>query len=788
MTRSINRIAVLGSGLMGSSLALHIAGCGFEVVLLDLKTQDGPANQIADQSLKRATEAKPSNLYHKSFLKRIRTGNFEDDMKLVADCQWVLEAVVERLDVKQSIYAQLEPHRKPGTLVSSNTSGIPIHLLAEGRSDDFKRHFCGTHFFNPPRYLALLEIIPTDHTAQEVTDFFMYFGKYFLGKETVLARDTPAFIANRVGVVALSKIFELCQSLDISIDDADKLTGPTLGRPKTGTFRLIDLVGLDTAATVVEGLKRNCPDDQMLQNLTQPEFIKHLLENKAFGNKSGKGFYLKSEEKDSQGKNKILSLNLKTLQYEAPQKKEYESLKISKQIDDLPRRINAVLKCTDPGAQLIRLSLGFLFAYASRRIPEISTQLHAVDGAMRNGFGWELGPFEYWDIVGLQTGLQLISDCNESPAAWVNEMALQGKMSFYTLQNNRRWCYNPSTKDYEEIAGQRDIILLSNYTNQAPVYSNDEAVLHDIGDGVLCLEFRSKHNAIGEGILRGIQESVRIAEDQRWKGLVIGNNAAHFTVGANLMLVGMMAFQQEFDQLDLAVQLFQQTSMRCRYSAIPVVCATQGYCFGGGVELLMHCDACVAAVESYIGLVEVGVGILPGGGGTKEFALRLSDQMKEGEVIMPQLIEKFRTIATAQVATSAYEAFDFDYLQRSRDEVSVHNKLHIQRAKAKALSLADSYVMPTPRNDIMVLGRSGLATLYTAAHTLYRGNYATEHDIKIAKKIAYVMCGGDLSYPQQVTEQYLLDLEREAFLSLCSEPKTMERIQHMLEHNKPLRN
>ncbi len=793
MQYKINKIAVLGSGLMGSGLACHFAGAGFEVLLLDLPFTGPDKNQLVDLALKKALDSKPSPIYNKPFVSRIKTGNLEDDLHKIRECDWIIEVVIEKLEIKKTLYEKVETYRKPGSLITTNTSGIPISFLSEGRSPDFKAHFCGTHFFNPPRYLKLLEIIPTSETKKEVVDFLMEFGKDFLGKQTVLCKDTPAFIANRIGVATMSKVFELTEELGLTISEADKLTGPALGRPKSGTFRLTDLVGLDTAALVNAGLKANCPEDVMVQQLRSLKSIEFLLQNKWFGNKSGKGFYSKSELKDEKGKPIFLSLDLNTLEYIQEKKSTLESLNISKQIDDLPRRLKALIKLSDPGAILIRKTLGFLFAYASQRIPEITDSIYSIDFAMKNGFAWELGPFEYWDAIGFEEGLQLIHECGEQPAEWVKQMKESqsisgGKYRFYKSDNKQILYYDFETEDYKLIPGLQKEIRFSVFDNNAAVYKNDEMMLHDIGDGVLCLEFKSKYNAIGEGILRGIQESIHIAEENGWKGLVIGNNANNFSVGANLMLIGMLAFQQEYEQLDQAVRLFQQTSMRCRYSSIPVVAATQGYVFGGGVELTMHCDAAICAVESYIGLVEVGVGILPGGAGTKEFALRLSDDIKEGEVQIPQLIQRFKTIATASVATSAYEAYDLGYLDKKRDEVSINRSTHIYQAKQKVLELTQHYIKPLIREDILVLGQAGLAALYVAAHTMKLGGYASEHDIKIAKKIAYVLCGGDLSYSHRVNEQYLLDLEREAFLSLCTEPKTLERIQYMLENNKPLRN
>jgi 3-hydroxyacyl-CoA dehydrogenase len=797
LNKRIRKVAVLGSGLMGTGIACHLAGCGLEVLLLDILPNDLPEgggkadlrNKIAANSLQNALKSKPAPLYDNAFVTRITVGNFEDDLPKIKEYDWVIEVVVERLDIKKQVFEKVEKYRRPGTLVTSNTSGIPIHLMTEGRSDDFKQHFCGTHFFNPARYMRLLEIIPTPDTSQEVTDFLMHYGDVNLGKQTVLCKDTPAFIANRVGVYAMAKIFQLTHELGLGIDTVDALTGPAIGRPKTGTFRLGDLVGMDTAVHVINGMRQNCPNDEQIGAFEIPAFLNFLVENKFFGNKSGQGFYKKTAEKDAKGRPVVLALNLNTLEYAVSQKEKLPIIDTLKQIEELPRRMKAIFKGTDKGAELLQRSFLGLFAYACNRVPEISDTLFAIDDALRAGFAWEKGPFEYWDMVGVAEGVQAAEARGEKIAPWVKEMLAAGHSSFYKSENGQRLCYQPATKSYEALPGGEAFILLDNYRDNKPVYQNAECTLHDIGDGVLCLEFHSKMNSIGEGILRGLNDSVQIAEEQGWKGLVIGNNAQQFTVGANLMMIAMMAYQQEWDELNMAVNVFQQTSMRLRYSAIPVVIATQGYVFGGGCEFSMHADGVIAAAESYIGLVEVGVGIIPGGGGTKEFALRTADLItREGDVQIPTLIEKFKTIATAQVATSAYEAFKLGYLLPEKDAV-VHNVArNISEAKARVLALADDYVKPIERKDIFVLGRTGLGALYVAAHSLQLGNYATEHDIKIAKKVAWVLCGGDLTSPQQVSEQYLLDLEREAFLSLCGEQKTLERIQFMLENGKPLRN
>ena len=797
MTRRIKKVAVLGSGLMGSGIACHLAGVGLEVLMLDIvpfdlkeeeKSKPAARNRIVNAALDTAIKAKPAALFDKAFASRITMGNFDDDLPKIADCDWVIEVVVERLDIKQQLYEKVEKFRKPGTLISSNTSGIPINMMAAGRSDDFRKHFCGTHFFNPVRYMRLLEIIPTSETDPSVIDFFMTYGDKTLGKTTVLCKDTPAFIANRVGVYAMAKIYQLTTQIGLSIEDVDALTGPAIGRPKTGTFRLGDLVGHDTASNVIKGIKANCPNDEQASSFEVPNYLQFLLDNKFLGNKSGQGFYKKTAEKDATGRPVVLALNLETLEYAPSVKSKLASLNVAKQIEDLPNRLRAMFKQEDKGGQLIRQSLSGLFAYVSNRVPEITNSLHSIDDALRTGFAWDLGPFQYWDVIGIEEGIKAAEADGNIVADWVKEMLAAGHTRFYKSENGSKQFYDAATKSYKTIPGGEAFIMLENYREKKPVYENPEVVLHDIGDGVLCLEFRSKANSIGEGVLKGINDSIKIAEEEGWKGLVIGNNATNFTVGANLMMIAMMAYEQNWDELNFAIKFFQDTSMRLRYSSIPVVIATQGYVFGGGCEFSMHADAVVAAGESYVGLVEVGVGLIPGGGGTKEFAVRASDTFHEGDVQINILIERFKTIAQAQVATSAHEAFNLGYLTHEKDSIVLNKDRNIAEAKKKALQLADNYVPKQPRKDILVLGRTGLSALYVAAHSLKLGNYASDHDIKIAQKVAYVLCGGDLTGAQRVSEQYLLDVEREAFLSLCGEQKSLERVQYMLTNNKPLRN
>ncbi len=799
MNNKIRKVAVLGSGVMGSGIACHFANIGLEVVLLDIvpfdlkeeeKGNKAARNRIVDGALKAATKSRPAALYDKAFVSRITTGNFDDNFDMISDCDWIIEVVIERLDIKQQVFEKVDKLRRPGSLVTSNTSGIPINMLAEGRSDDFKKNFCGTHFFNPPRYLKLFEVIPGPDTDPAVIDFFMDYGERFVGKQTVLAKDTPAFIGNRIGVYSMVEMMRLAHELELNIETVDRLTGVAIDRPSTGTFRLQDLVGLDTGDKVMKGVFANCPDDEYVianKDKEAPKFMQFLLDNKFYGNKSGQGFYKKTKEKDARGKSVILSLDLNTCEYRAKAKPDLASLKTAKQIEQMSKRLPALIAAEDKGGEYLRKYFGGLFAYTSNRIPEIADHLYSVDDAMKAGYAWDYGVFESWDMLGLEEGIKLAEANGDKVAQWVKDMQEAGHDKFYKIENGQQKYYDIESKSYKVIPGTEAFLILDKFREKAPVFKNSESIIHDIGDGVLCVEFTSKMNAIGTGIGEGIVKAIEMAENEGWKGVVIGNNAKHFSVGANLMLIGMTAQQKQFDQLSEMVKAFQGVGMRMRYSAIPVVTATQGYVFGGGCELAMHSDAVVAATESYIGLVEVGVGLLPGGGGTKEFALRASDKFFEGDVKIPTLLEKFKTIALASVSTSAHEAFNHDFLLHNRDSVVVNTLRNIGTAKAKVLELAENYTQPV-KKQVHVLGRAGMASLYTAVNELYLGKYASEHDAKIARKVAEVLCGGDLTSEQKVSEQYLLDVEREAFLSLCGEEKTLARIQHMLMTNKPLRN
>lgn len=802
MSRRIKKVAVLGSGIMGSGIAAHFSNIGLEVLLLDIvpfdlsdaeKNDPAARNRIVNSALKACIKnRKPvSAFYDTKTAAQITTGNFTDDFAKISDCDWIIEVVIERLDIKKQIFEKVDKYRKPGSLVTSNTSGIPIRLMSEGRSEDFQKHFCGTHFFNPPRILRLFEVIPGPQTDPSVLDFFMSYADQYLGKRAVMCKDTPAFIANRVGVYAMAKIFQLTEELGLSIEEVDKLTGDAIGRPRTGTFALGDLVGLDTAEKVIKGIVENCPDDEQTTAFSMPKYLSFMLENKFLGNKTKKGFYERTKQKDASGRRIKLGLNLSTLEYHPTQRVKLDSLSAAKQVDSLKAKVRTF--CNDKyadckGAQLVKRSLAGLFAYVSNRIPEIADDLFSIDDGLRSGFAWKVGPFEYWDMIGIKEGIAMAEADGQQVATWVHEMVAAGHDSFYKLEGSKQTYYDIDSKSYKVVPGTEEFIVLNNIRSSSVVWENSDSALHDIGDGVLCFEFRSKMNSLGEGVIRGLHQSIEIAEQGDWNGLVIGNNAEHFSVGANLMAIAMMAYEQDWDELNMAIDVFQKTSMRLRYSSVPVVVATQGYVFGGGCEFSMHADAVVASAESYIGLVEVGVGLIPGGGGTKEFALRAAQEFGPGDVQIPTLIEKFKTIAMASVATSAGEAFKFGYLRPGVDQVSINVNRTITEAKNKVLELAPGYTQQAPLHEIQVLGRGGLGALYVAAESLRLGKYASEHDIKIAKKVAYVLCGGDLTGAQKVSEQYLLDIERECFLSLCGEQKTLQRIQHMLEKNKPLRN
>ncbi|MBS1631956.1 MAG: 3-hydroxyacyl-CoA dehydrogenase/enoyl-CoA hydratase family protein [Bacteroidetes bacterium] len=794
MNRIIKKVAVLGSGVMGSRIACHFAGIGIPVMLLDIvpkeaiESKDHKArNKIVNDSLAAAVKSNPSPLYQKDALKKITTGNFDDNMKDIAGCDWVIEVVVERLDIKKSVYEKVEQFRKSGTLITSNTSGIPIHLLSEGRTEDFKKNFCGTHFFNPPRYLRLLEIIPTPDTDPAVVDFLMHYGDLYLGKTTVLCKDSPAFIANRIGVFHIMFIFGLVDKLGLTIDEVDALTGPVIGHPKSATFRTADVVGIDTLVKVAKGVSENCPNDEAREIFKIPAWLEKMVTDNWLGDKSGQGFFKKI--KSAGGQSEIQTLDLKTFEYKPRVKPKFATLETAKPVDDLQQRLKMLCAGQDRAGEFYRHFHYGLFSYISHRIPEISNEIYRVDDAMMAGFGWEVGAFESWDVLGVEKTVKAMKDAGYSVAPWVDEMLAKGISSFYKIEKGIRLCYSPLSGSHipsSESDGSA-FIVMSNFRDKM-IWHNASCKLYELGDDVLGFQWITKMGSIGGDVLSGIQTAIDKAE-KNYKGLVIANEGSNFSAGANVGLIFMLAIEQEYDELDMAIRLFQNTTMRARYSSVPVVVAPHGLALGGACELSLHSDKCCPAAETYTGLVELGVGLIPGGGGTKEFALRASDEMHEDEPETITLNHRFFTIATAKVGTSAYEGFDIGVYRKGHDEVVINQNRRIAAAKKSVIEIFDSgYVTPVQRKDVKVLGRSALGALYAGINGMWRANYATDHDVVVAKKLAYVMCGGDLTEQSHVSEQYLLDLEREAFLSLCGEKKTLERIQSVLKGGKPIRN
>ncbi|SFU65105.1 3-hydroxyacyl-CoA dehydrogenase [Pustulibacterium marinum] len=801
MKRRINKVAVIGSGIMGSGIACHFANIGAQVLLLDIVpkelsdkekakglTLEHPLvrNRIATENLMKSIKSKPSPIHHQKFAERITTGNLEDDIQKIAEVDWIIEVVVERLDIKQSVFEQIEKYRKPGTLITSNTSGIPIHFMNKGRSEDFQQHFAVTHFFNPPRYLKLFEVVPGPNCKPEVIDFLMSYGEKFLGKTSVLAKDTPAFIGNRIGIFGIQSLFHQVKELGLTVEEVDKLTGPVIGRPKSATFRTVDVVGLDTLVHVANGLYENCPNDEAHELFKLPDFINTMMENKWLGSKTGQGFFKKVKSED--GKSEILALDLNSLEYKPQQKAKFATLELTKTIDKPIDRFKVLVSGKDKAGEFYRKNFASLFAYVQNRIPEISDELYRIDDAMKAGFGWENGPFEIWDAIGVEKGIELMKAEGLAPAEWVTKMISNGNSSFYTVKEGATFYYDIPQEKQVKKPGQEGFIILDNIRKSNEVWKNSGVVIEDLGDGILNCEFQSKMNTLGGDVIAGLNKAVDLAEKD-FEGLVVGNQGANFSVGANIAMIFMMAIEQDYDELNMAIKMFQNTMMRMRYSSIPVISAPHGMTLGGGCELSLHADKIVAAAETYIGLVEFGVGVIPGGGGSKEMTLRASDTFRKNDVELNVLQEYFLTIGMAKVSTSAHEAFDLGILQKGKDVVVVNKDRQLAEAKKHARILADAgYTQPIKRKDVKVLGKQALGMFLVGTDSMKAGKYISEHDQKIANKLAYVMAGGDLSEPSLVSEDYLLDLEREAFLSLCTERKTLERIQHMLKTGKPLRN
>lgn len=790
--RKINKIAVLGSGVMGSRIACHFANIGVEVLLLDIvpkeatESKDKAArNKIVNDALQFALKSNPSPIYSKSYVSRITTGNMDDDMSKIANCDWIIEVVIERLDIKKQVFENVEKYRKPGTLITTNTSGIPIHLMLDGRSEDFQQHFCGTHFFNPPRYLKLLELIPSPKTSPEVMEFLEDYGQRYLGKTTVVCKDTPAFIANRIGVYSIMSLFHTVTEMGLTVEEVDKLTGPVIGRPKSATFRTCDVVGLDTLVHVANGVKDNCPKDEANATFEIPSYINKMVENNWLGSKTKQGFYKKVKTDD--GKSEIQALNLSTLEYAPSQKVKFATLEMTKTIDDLKERMKVLINGQDKAGEFYRKSFFGLFAYVSNRIPEITDAIYKIDDALCAGFGWSLGPFANWDAVGVEEAVSQMEKMGITPNPWVKEMLAAGIKSFYKVEKGAKYYYDITSKAYQMVPGSDEVLSLETLREENTVWKNAGATIVDLGDGIINLEFHTKMNTIGAEVIEGINKAIDLAESN-YKGLVIYNDGDNFSAGANVGMIFMMAAEQEYDELNFAIKTFQDTMMRVRYSSVPVIVAPHNLALGGGCEMSMHADKVIAHAETYMGLVEFGVGVIPGGGGTKEFALRASDEYNDG-IRLNVLRNRFLTVGQAKVGTSAEEAFELGYLRKGIDEWIVSRKHQLSYAKQAALNLAEKgYTKPLQRKDIKVLGNEGLGIVYVGANSMKSGNYISEHDQLISEKLGFVLCGGDLSQPTEVNEQYLLDMERKAFLELCQQRKTLERLQSIITTGKVLRN
>ncbi len=800
MTRIIKKVAVLGSGVMGSGIACHFANVGLEVLLLDIVPRELSdaekakgltleskviRNKIVDTALKTAIKSKPAPLYKTEFAKRITTGNFDDDLAKIKDYDWVLEVVVERLDIKKIVFGNVEKYRKKGSLITSNTSGIPIETLIEGRSEDFQKNFCGTHFFNPPRYLKLFEIIPSTKTDPEVISFLDDFASRILGKNTVLAKDTPAFVANRVGTYSIMALFHSIRELGMSIPEVDALTGTLIGRAKSATFRTADVVGLDTLVHVANGVRENTKDEA--NELFQiPDYLQTMLDKGWLGQKTKQGFF-KKEIID--GKKKFLALNLETLEYQEYPKVRVDVIGAAKKIDDLAKRMVLLINDKSKVGDFFRKSFYGLFQFVSNRIPEISDDVYRIDDGLRAGFGWQLGPFENWDAVGVAKTVKEMEEAGVKPAQWIYDMLESGAETFYKIENGVKKFYDIPSKSYKVIPGGEGKLSLELIRSSNVLWENKEASIIDLGDGVINVEFHSKMNTIGAGTLAALNKAVDMAEES-YKAVVISNEGEHFSAGANVGMIYMLAIEQEWDELAYAIKAFQNATMRLRYSGIPVVAAPHGLTLGGGCEICMHADKVIANAETYMGLVEFGVGLIPGGGGTKEFALRLGDEIKTGDVRTNAFMNRYLSIGQAKVATSGYEAFDLGYLRPGIDEVVPSREHQLSYAKQVALTMsAKGYVQPARRNDVKILGREAMALVYVGADSFTVGKYMSEHDKLIAEKLGYVMSGGDISIPlTEVSEDYLLELERKAFVELCMQRKTLERMQSLIKTGKILRN
>lgn len=794
MKYHIHKAVVIGSGTMGAAIAAHLANAGVPVTLLDIVPQDAQPedkearNKIVNEGWERCLKAKPANLMSLDLKTFVKLGNLEDDFGAVAEADWVCEAIVENLKIKQDLMARIDEVRKPKGIVTTNTSGIPVSAIAQGRSEGFRKHFLGTHFFNPPRYLKLLEIIPTRDTHQKVVEFFSWFGEYRLGKGTVLCKDTPNFIGNRVAFGTGAFAMDFILKNGYTVDEVDALTGPLIGRPKTATFRLIDLVGLDVWDHVARNLAPLIPHDTLGQEYLKAEaparLMSTLLERKWLGNKTKIGFY--KEVRGEDGKKEFWSLDLNTLEHVPPTKPRFDSVKKAKEVEGLGERLKVLLEADEKASNLVKALTYQSFQYASSIIPEVADTVKPVDDAVRWGFMHEAGPFETWDMLGVKEILRQMEAAGYPAAPWVQKMLDAGIESFYQYENGEKvGVYDVVGGKYVQLDRPEDMIILK---QQKIVSQNAGASIRDLGDGVACLEFHTKMNALDEDIMNMALEAFDRLESD-FDGLVIGNESENFSAGANLFMMVVGAQQGMWDMLDAAVRKLQDLNMRMRYSPKPIVVAPAGLTLGGGCEITMHASRVVAAAETYIGLVELGAGVIPAGGGTKEMLRRIVNPVMRTENAEPlaALQRAFLQMGQAKVATSAEEARGMNILMSS-DRIVLNRDHLLTQAKKEVLHMISSGYKPPAPESIFAAGRDALAALRIGAWMFQEGNYITQYDHHIAGKLAYVMCGGELTRPQWVSEQYILDLEREAILSLFGEERTQARMWNILQTGKPLRN
>ena len=782
--RFVRRVAVLGAGRMGAQIACHFANVGLDVLLLDVASSGTTRrNDVGNKQLQAAIQSHPPPLYDASFRSQITVGNFEDDLPEVGTCDWVLEAVVEDVAIKQALFAKVDALRKENCLVTSNTSSIPLHVLSSGRSASFCAHFCGTHFFNPPRYLRLLEIIPTAETASSVVDFLIRYGRIILGKEAILCKDTPAFVANRIGIYGILSVIRAAEDLGFSFAEVDALTGPLIGRPKSATFRTLDVVGVDVVAKVIRFLHESLKDDPRRACFALPSLVSSMDKKKLWGEKTQQGFY-KKVKKD--GVTEILQLDPSTHTYQPYEKPHFEALLKARGMEALPERFAFLLTLSDRVGDFYRRTTHEVFAYAAACIPEIADAPHIIDSALRAGFGWAMGPFQLWDALGFEATAVSVEKGGEKCPAWVSALRKKKAPRLYAYKDGKQVGYEPGRGVLSPIPGQEGVLVLSAHADKV-VWRNRNVTLYDVGDGVLQMDFRAKMNTLNASVMEGVVKALELSSAS-FCGLVIASEEEHFSAGADLSLVYAHAAEQEYDEIDGLVRRFQQLVTSLRTAPIPVVVGIKGMTLGGGCELSVHADAIVASAESYVGLVETGVGLIPAGGGTKEMARRLSQTLREGDPVLNRLLQTFHTVATAKVSQSAHEALRFGYL-RSSDTLLYGAPYLAQRAKEEALRLYRlGYTPGLPARNIKVQGRAGIAFLESVIANMRYGHYASAYDAKVAGKLSYVLNGGMLPKPTVVSEAYMMDLEREAFLSLCGEPKTLERMHGLLFKKKMVRN